>query len=370
MVIHAGMKTCEQTMTDSRVKIGPKKLATVEESAEDNADEYIGNLVFSTTGDVLVPRDWLREQWDALELSEKYFPSQTSRWQAYRRTMRRLLDDPEQRIYDANIEGYERSFTNQFEIEKSADMGSNVFILYSKTFFPEELIGEEGGDWRRQRIGYFDFFRPEDGDAPGQMIFHTDMDKEGVHYERAKELRGYASTLFRQMQNHHNKSDLQKVIDQVREEADAIPIRRAVHFIPAHYTDLIEGLATVWGGLNEFKQEGEEVRIETTPVVNLAAQREMVADRVEKEVRGMVDNIIEETMEKFAEEAEVTADETAREILNQLGDSGGMAGTYNQLLQMKLSVKDILKEHQKELGEEQEEIIEKVLNQTEIEDYE
>lgn len=131
----------------------------------------------------------------------------------------------------------------------------------------------------------------------------------------------------------------------------------------------MEGLADVWEGLNQFKEDGEPVRIETTPVVNLESQREMIASRVEEKVREMVDDIVEETMSKFKEDSETTAEETARAILNQLEESEGMSATYNQLLQMKLSVKDILKEQQEELGEEQEEIIDKVLDQTELEDY-
>jgi hypothetical protein len=356
-------------MTDSNVQIGPKPLGAVEQDEEDNASEFLGYLTFSTTGDVLVPREWLSEEWDRIGLPDYLFPSETTRWQAYRRTMRRLLDDPEQRVYDAHVDEYNQSFTNQFELEKSADMGSNVFILYAKTFYPEEVIGEEGGDWRRQRIGYFDFLRPEDGEMPGQLIFNTDMDRQGVHYEQAKELRGYASNLFQQMQTHHNQSDLQKVIDTMRDRTNSVPIRRAVHFVGSHHSDVVEGLSELWGGINQFKEDGEPVRIETTPVVNLESQREMIADRVQEQVRDMVDNIVDETMEQFMEEAETTADETAREILNQLEESQNMSYTYNELLNLRLSVKDILKEQQEEMSEEQEEIIEQVLEQTQLEDH-
>lgn len=358
------------TNNDSQVTIGPKPLASVSHGEEDNAEEFLGYITFSTTGDALVPREWLQEQWDALGLPDYLFPSKTSRWQAYRRTMRRLLEDPEQRVYEASVEGYERTFTNQFELEKSNEMGSNVFILYSKTFYPEELIGEDGGDWRRQRIGYFDFYRGEDGDMPGQMIFRCPEDrKQGVHYERAKELRGYASGLFQKMQNHHNQSDLQNIIDDMRDRTDSIPIRRAVHFVPSHHSDLVEGVAKLWRGIDQFKDDGEKVRIETTPVVNLASQREMIADRVQEKVRELVEDIVDETMEKYAEEAETTADQTAREILNRLSETHNISTTYNQLLQMKISVQDILKEQQEELGEEQEEIINQVLEQTELEEH-
>jgi histone H3/H4 len=356
-------------MSDSQVNIGPKPLGAVEQGEEDNTQEFLGYLVFSTTGDALVPREWLQERWDAVGLPDYLFPKEVSRWSAYRRTMRRLLDDPEQRVYEAYSDEYNQSFTNQFELEKSADMGSNVFILYAKTFYPEELIGEEGGDWRRQRIGYFNFYRGEDDDMPGQLVFNTDMDPKGVHYEQAKELRTYASDLFQKMQTHHNQSDLQKIIDLMRNRTNSVPIRRAVHFVGSHHSDVVEGLSEVWEGINQFKEDGEPVRIETTPVVNLESQREMIADRVQEQVRDMVDDIVGETMEQFAEDAETTAEETAREILNQLEESQDISTTYNQLLSMKLSVKDILKEQQEEFGEEQEEIIEKVLNQTELEDY-
>lgn len=365
--VYAGIDTRDSTMTDSNVQIGPKSLGAVEQGEEDDASEFLGYLTFSTTGDVLVPREWLSEEWNRIGLPDYLFPDEISRWSAYRRTMRRLLDDPEQRVYHANIEEYEQKFANQFELEKSADMGSNVFILYSKTFFPEELIGEEGGDWRRQRIGYFDFLRPEDGNMPGQLVFNTDMEQRGVHYEQAKELRGYASDLFQTMQTHHNQSDLQKVIDTMRDRTNSVGIRRAVHFVGSHHSEVVEGLSELWAELNRFKEDGESVRIETTPVVNLESQREMIADRVHEQVRDMVDSIVDETMEKFMGEADTTAEETARQILEQLEESQNMSYTYNELLNLRLSVKDILKEQQEEMGEEQEEIIEQVIEQTRLE---
>lgn len=356
-------------MTDSNVKIGPKPIGTVEQGEEDNAEEFLGHLVFSTTGDVVVPREWLNEQWEQHNLPDSLFPSETSRWQAYRRAMSRVLEQSDHSHYTVWNDEYDYNFANKFELEHSRDMGSNVFILYAKTFYPEDIIGEEGGDWKTQRIGYFDFFRGPEGDIPGQLIFNVEEDVEGtVHYEKAKKVRQDASDSFNRMQTHHNYSDLQKVIDTMRERTDSVPIRRAVHFVGSHHSDLVEGFSEVWEGLNQFKESGEKVRIETTPVVNLESQREMIAERVRENVNNMVENIIDEMMEDFVND-EATVEETSREILNQLGESHDISGTYNKLLSMQMSVEEVLKEQRENFEEEQEQIIQNVIDQAELDDY-
>ncbi len=349
--------------TNSQITIGPKPIGTVQENDKDSIDEYIGHLIFSTTGDVLVPREWLRKKWNEYNIPQNLFPRKPSRWSAYRRTMNRLLDEPEFKFYNVFNESYGRYFNCKFEIDSSDEKGSNVFILYSKVFFPEEVIGEEGGDWRRQRVCHFDFYHPED-DMPGQLLIRRDIEQDNIHYDAVKSVGIHANELFKKMQEYHNYSDMQKVIDQFRSSSNSIPIRRGVYFIGSHHEETMKSLSKLWEDLNEYKDDGEKVRIESTPVVNLESQREMIAERAKKIVEDIVDDIVSNMMNKFETDDDMTAEKTSRKILEQLSETHEISNEYNSLLSMRLSVKDILKERRKEMKEDQEEIIDSVLEQT------
>jgi hypothetical protein len=358
---------------NSQVNIGPKPLGAVQESDSDSVEEYLGYLTFSTTGEAVVPREWLVEQWENYDLPRYLLPDQHSNWQAYRRMKNRLLEDPQYSHYRVWSDEYEQHFQCKFNLEKSDEMESNnVYILYAQTFYPEDVIGEEGGDWKQQRLGYFDFERPEDG-GPGRfMTYFKELqeDQGNVHYDPTKRLLKQARELYKKMQTHHNYQDLQKIIDQFRSDANAVPIRRAVYFIGSHHQSTVEGLSNLWRDLNQFKEKGEEMRIETTPVVNLESQREMIADRARTMVEGIVDDIIGETMQKFEEDEEMTSDATAREIMNQLSETYDISAEYNALLSMRLSIKEILEEQRQELQEGQAEIVDSVIEQSNLEDYE
>lgn len=355
-------------MTDNQVTIGPKPLGAVQENEEDEVSEFIGFLSFSTTGEALVPRDWLLDQWENYDLPKSLLPKKPSNWSAYRRMKNELLEDADYKHYQIYSDEYGRNFNCKFALEKSDKEGSNTYLLYSEVFYPEEIIGEDGGDWRRTRMGYMNFYRPED-DAPGQLVTNFEEVKGTAHWEHVKRLGGRAFDLFQTMQTHNNYSDLQKIIDQFRYEANAVPIRRAVYFVGSHHQDTVEGLGNLWRDMNEFKEKGEKMRVETTPVVNIESQREMVAERVRERVNDLVDEIVNETLSRFEEDDDMTAENTSREILKQLSDSYDIAGEYNELLSLRLSIKDILEERREELVDEQEEIIDKVINQNSLEDY-
>lgn len=351
---------------DSTVQIGPKPLGAVSKSEEDEVDEFLGFLTFSTTGEVHVPREWLQEQFQKNDIPMDIFPKKPSRWSAYRRAMQELLEETGFREYSVFNSEYARSFDCKLELEKSNEMGSNVFIVYANVFFPEEVIGEEGGDWRKNRLGYFDFHRPEEG--PGGLVTYSDVDEDNVHFDKWQATSQRARELFQKMQDHHNFADLQKTLEGFRQKASAVEVRRAVYFVGAHHQDMVEGLSTLWEQMNRFKDGGEAMRIDSTPVVNLEEQRDLIASRARDMVEDMVDEIVDETIEEWKEEEERTADEAAREIMNELDDSESFAAEYNQLLQTKLSVKQILEDRMDEFADEQEKIIENVLDQQTFEE--
>lgn len=351
---------------NSQVSIGPKEIGAISEEGEE-PDEYLGYLLFSTTGEVEVPRDWLMDQFSEHELPAKYLPRDPTNWQAYRRAKNALLDDADAKFFKVYQEEYDHTFNCKWDMEKSNEMGSNVYIIYAKVFWPEEIIGEEGGDWKSTRVGYIDFDDPEGG--VGGPIAEPEVDKDNVFFKNFMSLKGRLQGLFTHYQDRHNFNDLQDILEDFRADANAVPIRRAVYFIGAHHEDRMEALSQIWQGMNAFKEGGEEMRIESTPVLNMESQREMVANRARDMVEEMVDDIITETIQEWEETEEQTADEAAREIVNQLSDSEQVASEYNQLLSMRLSVKEVLQERMDDFAEDQEDIIENVLNQKDFSDF-
>lgn len=354
-------------MANSNVEIGAKPLGAVQKNEEDNVDEFLGFLVFSTTGEAEVPREWLLDQWEERELPERILSKKPSRWSAYRRAMRNLIG-AENREFEMYNDVHGHTHECKYRLEKSEELGSNTFLLYVDTFWPEELIGEQGGSWREKKIGRFDFHSPDDG--PGGLLPTAEVDKDDKFYECWEGMSKHGRTLFKRYQDTHIDSDLQKILRGMRAEiSNAVPIRRSVYFFGNRHQDLIENVSEVWNLMNQYKEGGENMRVEYTPVVNLESQRELIASRAREMVEGMVDEIIDETLEEWEEQDEQTADKAAREIVNALSESEGVASEYNQLLSARLSIKDILKERQEELAEEQEDIIQRVLDQTNLEEH-
>lgn len=355
-------------MTDSSVSIGPQEIGAVSQSEDDKPDEFLGHLVFSTTGEAEVPRQWLLEQWDNYNLPQSILPKEPSRWSAYRRAMRNLID-----VENRDFEHYnnEYGYTHQckFRLEKDQAKGSNNFLLYVDTFWPEELIGEEGGNWQETKVMRFDFHSPEDG--PGGLMTYEELGKEDAFYEEAYDMGGYARKLFKRYQSYHVEADLQKILQQMRNlRANAVAIRRSVYFFGAHHHNMVEGVAAVWEEMNQFKETGEDMRVDYTPVVNLESQRELIENRVRDELEGTVDDIVVQTLQEWEDDAEETADEMARQLKNDLGNVGAdeTASEYNQILGIKLSIKDILKDKMNEFSDKQQDVVERVLEQKELGD--
>jgi len=349
-------------MSQSNIEIGSREIGALA-SDDDNPDKYIGHLVFSTTGMVHVARKWLEEQWGSHNLPEELFPREISNWSAYRRAINQIQEDEELLNYTVYNDAYEQAFNCHFEIEKSGEEGTNVYIVYARTFLPEEVNGQKGGNWSEQRVGYFDFYKGEDDDLPGALVTFAEIDDENIHHSHLMDLFDSAREKEEKMRTHHNYNDLQGILDEFRTKAQAVEIRRSVYFFPAHAEEELEGMAEIWDGLNAWKENGELVRIEKTPVVDMAEQRKIVATRVREKVEQAVGDITGEIIEEFRETEEQTADEAARKLMNQLNESEEMAGTYNQLLGIRLSIQDILDERREDLEDEADEIIENVINQ-------
>lgn len=357
-------------MSKNNVDIGSKELGAVATSEEDNPGEFIGFIMFSTTGDVLVPRDWLVDKWNEHNLRNSLLPSEPSNWQAYRRTLQWIQNDGDLMNYEVYSEEIGQTFNCELDIEKG-DEGTNVFIVYAKTHFPEDVVGETGGNTSTKRIGYFNFHRPEEDDVPGDMMHVAEVETDNSHHDRLQRLFDSARETMKDMKEHHIFQDINGILQEYRTGrfANAVEIRRSCYFVPAHHQDSLESLQEIWKEMNEYKSNGEPVRIDKTPVVNMEEQRELVARRVREKVGTMVDEIVGKIIADFEEDVDQTADEAARELLDELEESEGITTTYNKLLGTKLTIKEILEEKQEGLSQDAEKVVRNAINQENFEVY-
>jgi len=350
------------------VKAGTVELGAISED-DDNPQEAIGFITFSTTGELFVKREWLKEQWDTHNLPSSLLPKQTSNWQAYRRAINYIQNKSENLSYKVEVEDYNQEFDCSIEIEKNKEKGTNVFLIYAEIFFPEEVIGIEDGNKKTERIGKFDFYRPEEN-IPGGMLTEKQISDDSPHYKNLQKLFKEAKEAEKKMRKTHNFNDLNNILETFRNENDAVEIRRSVYFLPAMCKGTLNSLMDVWRKMDKFKEEGEHVRIDKTPVVDMREQRELVKDRVQEKLEVAVNSVVGEVLEEFEDATDKTAEDAATDILEQLSNEKSIEKTYNQILGVELSIKDILKEEQKELQEESEEIIENVIKQQTFDELE
>lgn len=349
---------------DSDVEIGRKSISGVVDGEE--PDEILGHMMMSTTGDVRVPRDWLVDVWDREDLPQYLLPSPLTDWRAYRRAKNHVLEGWEGKHYQVHNDEYNRDFDVKLELEKSDEDGldsSNVYVLYAKTFWPEELIGTDHGDWQRQRLGYFDFHAVEDG--PSGVVSNIEIDRGSVHYEAFERTYNRFRNLYHEMNDGHNGQDLLGTLSDFRNHANTVSIRRSVYFVPASESETVQALSRVWDRLGQFKDGGDKTEIATVPVIDTQDQRELIQDRAEDMMADTVDEVVDAAFEQF--DLENQASEIAKEIMSEMEDMDSFAAEYNALLEAKMDVEDILRERMQGISEEREKVLQQVIEQDTLE---
>lgn len=354
---------------DSDVSIGAKPIGGVVDGEED-VDEFLGHMMMSTTGEVLVPREWLVEQFHGHSIPGTLLPSETTPWQAYRRAKNELLEGWDGSHYSVYNEKYDHHFDVKLRLEKSNSEdvdSSNVYVLYADVFMPEDIINIEEGDWRQNRLGFFDFEEDKEHGTFG-VVPHMEVEKDGVHYDKWADAYQRFNNLLRKHKECNNGQDLTGILSKFRSNhTNAVSIRRAVDFIPARDSNTVEGLAAIWSDLNQYKDKGEKCEIATIPVINTESQRELIQDRAENMMETTVDDVVDEAFERFDMEDQAT--EIASTILEEMQDMESFAIEYNALLDAKMSIESILEQHMEDMSGEKEKVLERTLEQGSLEDY-
>lgn len=326
--------------------------------------EILGYEMFSTTGELVVPREWLVEQFRINGLPEFLLPNPKRPSSAYRLAMQYLLED-EWSEREVNVPGVSGPVSVRFHMEDGNDYIRHVYV---NMVYDEDQIGKKGGYVDKIDLGHFNYDRDEQA-----IRWHTVIpeDKE-FHFKLWRQLIGRAQGLFGQMKVSHTGKDLCRVLlDLVKSRSSAIPLREggAVYFFPAGYGNYLDGLANIWEELNQFKTDGRKCRIRTLALIDNENHRQVVRECAEQEVQNRIDDIVEAGIESLKTSEKKTVEDIAEKIIDDLGSVGKLSDDYGQILETRLSIKRNLEAWADRLEGEQREAIEQVVEQKGLDDF-
>jgi hypothetical protein len=335
---------------NSNVEVNSVPLDAVSDADEDA--EVLGFAVMSTTGELVVPREWLQAQWDEHNLPESIFPSETWNSSAYKRAMFHLLDNGgDERVVKTSAGRQSVSLSIK-------DGGSNQKHILANVWFSDDhpnadqLDIEAGGEWRQTTLGVTDY------DAEEQDVRITQrIDDEHPLSSVWQDLVVRIRELFETHKTSHNGDDMRDVLyDFTRYESESIPLRDggAVYFIPAHEKDTVEALADIWDKMDEeFKLRGRETEIQTIPVVSDTERKQLVEKRAAKVVRDEIDRVLEDAFDDLEDpDNDTPEDEIVGTIEDALGDHSQTADVYNALVDARIDIREVLKEFAQDVSEE------------------
>lgn len=340
----------DEARMNSNVEVNQVPLDAVSDADEDT--QVLGFAVMSTTGELVVPREWLQAQWDEYDLPEEIFPSETWNSSAYKRAMFHLLDNGRDETTAKTSAGKQ-----SVSLDVKEGPGNERHVLANIWFSDDHpkadnLDINEGGEWRQTTLGVTNY------DADEQDVRLTQrIDEEHPLAEVWDDVTTRIRDLFETHRVSHNGDDMRDVLyDFVRYYSDSIPLRDggAVYFIPANEKDTIEALAEIWDKMDEeFKLRGRRTEIQTIPVVSDSEREEMVERRATKVVREEIDRVLEDAFDTADDPDDDTPeDEIVATIEDALGDHARTADVYNSLVDAKIEVREVLEDFASEVSNE------------------
>lgn len=350
------MSTKDNTR-DSNATVGRKSLTGVLDGNPEDA-EMLGQCVMTTTGDHLyVERDWLEEQFDKFGLPEVLMPRKVRPWMAYGRATNELVDTTNDETI-TNVGGH--SLETQFRLEDGDD---KHYHLYADIFYPEKLVGEEGGDHDTQKIGTFNYLRDTE-----KVISEPHIDEGHPLWSHWKDFDGRLRALFKRHQLCNNGNDMRDIIETflfVNDNPDVpkvhtVRFRNGTYFVGAHHSDTVEALSAIWNDMNQFKKRGQRCKIDTIPVIDSEKQRQQVRRLAEEKLDSIVDSALSDAFTQLQEGE--TPKEIASRVVDQIGEGTDLAAEYNALLDAELEVERFLESRREDFEDEKEEIIEEAMS--------
>lgn len=319
--------------------------------------EILGRGFWSTTGEMVVDKNWLEGQFDEYGVSRKYLPDVPTPRRVYRRAISYLI------FPGVFKETWHAG--HKYEAEVRSGEGTVEYVELNE-YDPSE--GE--GEWVRHELGSI-----KHEDLHGEPTFHMNSDLQ-KGYPRTV----WANTvkrmkvLFDDLTDSYVDTDLRSIIGEVKNDALAIKLRSAgvVSFLPEADADVLEGLTQVWSAMNHADRadarkigsgHGYSCEIITLPVFENRAT--VVEQRVDERLEDEVNSALDRAFERLESDADDTSTEIVDDIITELGGVDELAATYSDILDAQLSTKRRLRDRMRNMNDEdRKEIVSAALNRT------
>ena len=334
--------------------------------------DILGYAVMYTAGadwNVLVPRDWLVARCEELGIDEMVIPTQPSPSSAYKRAIKRLVEDELDDAKSILIPRLDTNVRERHTVNLSIRKGDSVNVrhLYAEVFYDEKETGEEGGRWDDVHLGFFDY------DSEGQNVYaFIDQDLQAGS-ELAKLWTQYSSLVHQyseEMQHIHIGLDIRLMMYQTTKDhtRSVVSLRDGggVYFFPAGMTDFVDSMSQLYAEINDqFKDAGGTMAVRTLPVLDSESEREWIEERVRKSLEESVEKVIDKASEQYAD-GKAHSDVLSM-VRQNLGDHAETAEMYNALLETELSIDEMVTNVDAEMDDdEKQELIDLALETVDL----
>ena len=219
----------------------------------------------------------------------------------------------------------------------------DTWHILANSYFTADELNQDDGEWRQVTVGVFRYMSEHKAMATVPKI-----DRDDRMWDAWEAFSQRATALMDEMKESHIGRDIQKMMNRFTHDwTHTVKFRDggAVYFVPAQYSDVLDGLKTLIEEINaRFKSHGRDCELKRIPVVNDDERREMVEDRARQHIEGKVEDALEGAMEAVKENEEELTAEIIQSAEETVKDGDSFAAQYNDLLDLRLSVEDVLDE--------------------------
>lgn len=368
------MASIKDYRIESDVAVDGATIKAITDGEEQEDVDIIGHIISYTIGsDFVVPREWLENRMEELELfitapdgdTKLMIPPKVTPKRAFNRTRDRLIDEVTASHPDFHGDGRREinGRATQFESKKATN--DEWHITAEAYFTVDELNrGVEGepyddGEFRQTTLAVVRYNKEHE-----EIITAPKIDEDDAMWDTWETLAEETLRMFKEMQESNIGRDLQKMVNRFTHHwTDTIKVRDggAVYFVPAGYDDEVRSLKTLIDEINtRFKHRGSDCEILRISVTDSEEEKKQIEEKARKHLEGQVESALDAAFEALAED-EAVAGEIATEIEDRLESIDEFAGDYNALLSARLSAQEVLEDKVSDLDGVKQDIVEDVL---------
>lgn len=351
----------EPSKTERRLKTSggetPDLRAVIGQRDPEEVDVFGFQIVY-TTGEFEVPRTALLDKMADAGLPDWMAPGRVQPHRAFGRMIDDIAEDDEEVEFgDHRI---------RFDIDSGDSRYEQHFHAKVWHSADDDAVNATAGKWVDWELGVVaydnDFEDPENRlrfidrigeDSPLAPLWYDGIkNRAEMRYEAHRDL--------------HNGKDVNNMVYYLcRQWTDAVKLRDSCYFVPAAYEGIeqyIDGFRDLYQWINtEFKTRGQNTELFAMEIVDSERQREMVEQKVRREIEGEVVDVYDDIVEEVREGAAVDA--VAEQVVEDLGEIEGVAERHSAVLKTELSVKRAMASVLEDLDADETEVVDRALSE-------